>query len=116
EGAKHPVQVHGMDRRSISWIAGLTVLVEAVTCLGRFVFDVQATRDTGWLAGVTFGLRVHHGYLGILLLLLCPLVRRASASRVACLRLGSALLLSDLLHHFVVLWLIQGDPEFHLRY
>jgi hypothetical protein len=29
---------------------------------------------------------------------------------------GAALALSDLVHHFVVLWLVVGDPEFHLVY
>ena len=29
---------------------------------------------------------------------------------------GTALVVSDAVHHFVVLWLVEGDPQFHLWY
>jgi len=30
--------------------------------------------------------------------------------------MGLSLFLSDVIHHFLVLWPIVGDPEFHLVY
>ena len=46
------------------WIAGLTLLIEAVTCAFRWGLDLQSTRDTSFLAPLTFGVRIHHGYVG----------------------------------------------------
>jgi len=66
---------------------------------------------------VTFGIRVHHGYIGILLLVFSIHCRRQQlpiAEKLAVL--GLALLLSDLIHHFLVLWPLTGDPQFHLVY
>ena len=66
---------------------------------------------------LTFGLRVHHGYVGILFLVVAWLCR-ARATRFAALLVvwGSALVLSDAIHHFLVLWPIEGSPEFHFWY
>lgn len=36
--------------------------------------------------------------------------------RVWVLRVGAALILSDLAHHFLVLWPIAGDPHFDWVY
>ena len=99
---------------SLLWIVALTSVVELVTCLFRFGFGFQSTRDTAWLAKFTFGIRIHHGYIGLLLILLSTWPR--PEWRIWTFRIGAALLLSDIIHHFVVLWLTQGDPEFHLTY
>jgi hypothetical protein len=32
------------------------------------------------------------------------------------LLLGVGLIVSDMTHHFAVLWPLTGDPQFHLRY
>lgn len=95
----------------------LTALLEAITILFRFGLDLQATRDTRALSDMTFGLRIHHGYIGIVLILLGYfLCRRYLVVRKWMLAIGIALVASDMIHHFVVLWLVVGDPEFHLTY
>ena len=89
---------------------------EAVTVLFRFGLGLQSTRDTRWLRHWTFGYRIHHGYIGILLVglaLLLPLPPRlADLAMIA----GIALAVSDVVHHFLVLWPITGSPEFDIRY
>ncbi len=102
--------------KDICWIAGLTVLFEGVTCLFRFGWGMESTRDTGVLRHLTFGLRIHHGYLGVLLAGAAFLFPREWRLRKWCLYVGMALVASDLAHHFLVLWPITGDPHFDLTY
>jgi len=108
-------------RQFVAWTVVLTVLVEAVTAALRFGFDLQSTRDTASTIGtITGGLRIHHGYVGVLIILIIlaatPLWRRWPRLSRFALIVGTALLLSDLVHHFLVLWPITGSPEFHLFY
>lgn len=98
------------------WIAILTLLFEAMTAALRFGFGLQATQSTAFIGNLTFGIRIHHGYLGIILLLFSLIPALPIYFRNILLILGSSLLLSDLIHHFIVLWLITGDPQFHLTY
>jgi hypothetical protein len=93
----------------------LALGIEAITCLLRFGFDLQSTRDTAAAGRFTLGLRIHHGYFGVLALLLCAAVP-SKPLRTLLLMAGIGLALSDLAHHFLVLWTVTGDPEFHLRY
>lgn len=103
-------------RDEILWCLLLTVAMEAVTCFLRFGADYQTTRDTTYLAAWTFGLRIHHGYIGLFILLVLPIFRRDRWLWWWAFRIGVALVLSDLFHHFLVLWPITGDPAFHLFY
>ena len=50
-------------------IAGLllALLIEVVTLFCRFRCGLVATRDTRLLRRFTLGLRVHHGYVGVLM-------------------------------------------------
>jgi len=93
----------------------LALIMEAVTCLFRLGFDRQSTRDTAWLAAWTGGIRIHHGYVGVLLLLVAILPLRRWV-RGALIVIGIALVLSDAMHHVLVLWPVTGSPEFDLRY
>ena len=102
-----------LSRRDVAWGVGLTLAIEAITCVGRFYLGLQATQDTAFLASVTFGLRIHHAYLGILLIGLTFLTRN-NAFRRWGLRIGASLILSDLVHHFIVLWAVTGNPEIDL--
>ena len=104
-----------MRRRDLLWILALTALFEAVTCLFRFGLGLQSTKDTGFLKTLTFGLRIHHGYIGVLMLGVAGLMP-ANNLRAWVVRIGAALVLSDLAHHFLVLWPITGDPHFDLVY
>jgi hypothetical protein len=90
------------------------VAIEAVTVALRFGMDVQSTRDTGAIGRFTFGLRIHHGYLGVFLAPIAMCFRRPV--RNLLLILAAGLLLSDMFHHFLVLWPYYGDPQFHLFY
>ncbi|MCE9584193.1 MAG: hypothetical protein K8T20_17040 [Planctomycetes bacterium] len=90
------------------------MLFESVTCAFRWGFDLQSTRDTAFIAPLTFGVRVHHGYVGALCSLGSVPVHGPLAAWA--LRIGLALLVSDVVHHFVVLRWTTGDPQFDLTY
>jgi len=98
-------------------LAGLAlgVVIELVTVVARFGLGLKSTQSTGFLSTFTLGLRIHHGYLGVLMLLAAWPVRRPEFRRWLVV-VGLALVVSDLLHHFAVLWPITGSPEFDLVY
>ncbi|HBE71421.1 MAG TPA: hypothetical protein DDW52_25020 [Planctomycetaceae bacterium] len=141
--------------RLLFWILGLTALIEAVTCVMRFGLQLESTRDTAsLLSWFTFGYRIHHGYIGLLLTIAALIARRGltSAKRGAiakhapssrqqknskhqsngagrstevtsnarwtdvALVVGLALLASDVIHHFLVLWPVTGSPQFDFVY
>ena len=100
----------------ISGIA-LALLMEAITLGLRFGYGLTANRHTAILGRVTRDIRVHHGYVGLLAGFFawgtsCWL--QALANGLAILAMG--LVLSDVVHHFLVLWPLTGSHEFHLRY
>jgi hypothetical protein len=99
----------------ILWCLLLTAAIEAFTCVMRFGAGLQATQDTWFLKSVTGGLRIHHAYLGAAAMLASWLAAHGEW-RTWGLRIGIALVLSDLVHHFLVLWLVTGDPQFDLFY
>lgn len=95
----------------------LTFIIEAITVLFRFGLKLESTRDTGFLKYVTFGFRIHHGYIGVLIILLFLLNKKLFGRyAIWVLALGIGLFASDFIHHFLVLWPITGSPEFHIRY
>lgn len=92
-------------------------LIEGVTAFFRFGLGLESTRDTASTVGrLTGGIRIHHGYLGVLLLLIAWRWAREGPARRWGLVIGWSLVLSDLIHHFVVLWLATGSPQFDLVY
>src|SRR5688572_26748844 len=96
----------------------LTAVLELLTLALRFGMRLESTRDTASTIGrVTLGLRIHHGYCGAVLILVAwglsqTHPRLSRASYIA----GWSLLLSDAIHHFLVLWPITGSPQFDLFY
>ena len=93
----------------------LAVLIEALTAALRFGLHLESTRDTANTIGtLTLGLRVHHGYIGVFLMLLGWCFPRGI--RHAVWIVGIGLIVSDLMHHFLVLWPITGSPQFDLVY
>ena len=105
-------------KQVILYSAALAVLIEGFTILLRFGLHLEATRDTASTFGrLTGGIRIHHGYFGLLAVLIAAAVlcRRPAAGRWI-LVIGVALVCSDLMHHFLVLWPIVGSPEFYLFY
>lgn len=95
-----------------------TVIFELATLVLRFGFSLESTRDTASTVGLlTAGLRVHHSYLGMLLLPVAAwLPRRAAWLERRLAAIAAGLVLSDLVHHFVVLWLVTGSAQFDLFY
>jgi hypothetical protein len=76
---------------------------------------LEASQTTTIIGTFTLGLRIHHGYVGLLLVIAAPLFHHRGVSN-AMLMTGIGLLGSDLLHHFAVLWPLTGSPEFYLFY
>ena len=95
-----------------------TLMIEFITCISRFGIGLQSTRDTASTIGfLTCGMRVHHGYIGIAMICVAALVTRLRPSTTRWLLvMGMALFLSDMIHHFLVLWPITGSPGFHFVY
>lgn len=106
------------NRRLILWSLLLTVLFEALTCLLRFGFQMESTAETASIIGLlTAGMRIHHSYPGLVIILLSCWqwdCRRRPAFFL--LATGIALFVSDLIHHFIILWIVVGDPQFDLVY
>jgi hypothetical protein len=103
-------------RADVLWCIALTVLFETITAVLRFHLGLQSTRTTRPVGRLTFGLRVHHGYVGLVLLWLAPLLSRWPRLVRWAVRVGIALIVSDLVHHFLVLWPLTGDPSFDFVY
>ena len=96
----------------------LTVALELVTIALRFGFGLESTRDTASTIGVwTGGIRIHHGYIGLAMVLFAlVLLRRWPRAFGFITLIGFALTAIDLVHHFLVLWPITGSPQFDLIY
>lgn len=94
---------------------GFALVFEAVTCFMRFGLGMEAARDTQWVGVVTAGYRLHHGYIGIALLLAAVIVPNPAWRNLLVIA-GVGLVVSDAVHHFLVLRLATGSPEFHTRY
>lgn len=104
--------------RLVRLVLGLTLLFESLTAFARFGLGLRSNEATrSYVAVFTGGLRVHHGYLGALLLGVAFLaLRERPRAREGLMILGAALLLSDLVHHFLVLWPLTGDPSLDVFY
>ncbi len=94
------------------------VIFQMIAVVARYGFGLEMTRDSASTVGrITFGLRIHHGYVGVVLLLVAWLLcGRGTRLFQVLLALGLALVISDLVHHFLVLWPLEGDPHFDLVY
>jgi hypothetical protein len=93
-----------------------TILIEGVTVALRFGIGLRSDEETRWLARYTGGHRVHHAYLGVVLMLVSYACESASDARLTMVVLGAGIALSDLVHHYLVLWPLTGSPEFNVRY
>jgi hypothetical protein len=102
-------------RGVVGWGLLLALAIEIATIVLRFGFGLKATESTGFLASFTGGLRIHHGYAGAALLI-AGLALVDPSLRKGVFVLGIGLLVSDLAHHFLVLWPLTGHHEFFFRY
>ena len=96
----------------------ITILMELLTIILRFGFKLESSRDTASTVGrLTFGLRIHHGYIGVLMVVVawCYIEPNTPCYEWFMI-VGISLSISDFIHHVCVLWPIVGNPEFHLIY
>jgi hypothetical protein len=106
-----------LERAPVVFGLLLALLIEAVTALLRFGLGMRAADYEHLLTRPTFGIRMHHGYLGLAFLAAGVLMSvvprfRINLWRSGLLILGIGLLISDALHHLVVLKLATGGTEF----
>lgn len=96
----------------------LTTVFEIFTCILRYGCRLESTRDTASTIGrMTCGLRIHHSYVGaVMILMACWLWDRHRRLAWWGLAIGLGLFFSDVIHHFLVLWPIEGSPQFDLWY
>lgn len=113
-----PARSRPTDRSLLLWSAGLTVAFELLTCVLRFGLKLQSTRDTASTIGrLTCGIRIHHSYVGGAMMVIAAMVwDRYPRAAWWSLAVGLGLFFSDMIHHFLVLWPIEGSPQFHLTY
>ncbi|MGE0607253.1 MAG: hypothetical protein AB7O62_09185 [Pirellulales bacterium] len=92
------------------WTAAITLLVEVVTLLLRFggrMTAVEFNRTAPLL------LQIHHMFWAVPLLVLAALTRRWPAASLLLAASAVACILSDLIHHFIVLQLLVGHAGWH---
>ena len=103
-------------RSFIVTVIVFAMVIEIITCLGRFGFKISMKEHESTVKKNTFGVRIHHGYIGAFLLLAAYAMTHLNILKDFDFRLvyvaGWALLISDIIHHFIVLYLITGKTEF----
>lgn len=83
----------------------LTLIIECILIIGRLIFG--SMKETFNKHKDKLKVRIHHGYIGVILVLVY-----LSWAYSPLLIVGMSLLLSDLIHHFIVLPLWVGRTEF----
>ena len=96
----------------------LTLVFELVTLVLRFGCGLRAGTVTAPVGRLTGGLRIHHAYVGVLISALVVLAGKllTETAFVWGLALGLGMVASDLVHHFIILWVVTGSHEFHVFY
>lgn len=97
------------------------LVFEWVTYYFRFILGMEGTKFTRVVGKFTGGLRIHHGYIGVLLVLTrnwfptstLPIV--GDWQQLASM-IGWGCILSDGIHHFYVLYPYTGSHDFDLVY
>ncbi len=97
------------------WFIIITaVIIEIITIIGRFKFNIS-TKELWTSLMKHYNRRhwvhMHHVFLGLIIVAISLIVKNNLA-----LNLGIGIILSDAIHHFVVLWPLIGSPEFHVIY
>ncbi|MFZ5949954.1 MAG: hypothetical protein ACOYXC_04585 [Candidatus Rifleibacteriota bacterium] len=98
-------------------IFALTLAIEAITLFFRFGLSLESTKHTASTVGrLTGGIRIHHGYIGILFLLLLtlPALRKSNFGNIL-LVIGASLAISDIIHHSI-LYFVTGSADLDLVY
>ncbi len=102
--------------RYIRAVIVLVIILELLTCMGRFVIGFSVKEHESAVTALTFGVRIHHGYTGLAFVIVAAAVGRFTKCPRKHLRkvsiFGVALVVSDFIHHFIVLYLVTGSTEF----
>lgn len=90
------------------------ILIELLTIFGRFFFKLNS-KDTYIRIikkyNIKFMIHIHHLFIGLIIFVFSYYFKSS-----IFLNLGLGIALSDIIHHFLVLWPITGNPEFHIVY
>jgi hypothetical protein len=86
-----------------------TVAFEVLTCAGRFFLGLRSCEIAPRYKRYTLGVRIHHGYVGAVAMPPSFMVSSDPVFSPVLLAVAAGLVLSDLVHHFVVLPLITGE-------
>jgi hypothetical protein len=97
-------------RSIVGWTIGVTVLVEGITLYLRFARGVAAGEFN---ATAPLVLQIHHMFWCIPLFLLAPFFWRLPRASGAIVGIGCGFVLSDLVHHCIVLPLTVGNMGWH---
>jgi hypothetical protein len=114
---KETVIFQFLRRQKLNAKIVLTLVMEMITLFFRFGLGLQSTLHTASTIGrLTFGIRIHHGYIGVLLLCINA-VPAFSKNRFSALVtiIGASLFLSDVIHHSL-LYLVTGSADLDLVY
>ena len=87
--------------RFAAQVGAATLAIELLTLGLRFGGGLSSSQSTSFLAPWTGGVRIHHGYIGLLVIALA-FALPARLTRPAMV-IGAALVLSDAVHHAFVL-------------
>jgi hypothetical protein len=97
-------------RSIVAWTIGITLVVEAITIYLRFRAGINAVEFND---AAPLLLKIHHMFWCIPVLAAVPFVWRFPKTSGALLGIGCGLVLSDLIHHFILLPLTVGNIGWH---
>jgi hypothetical protein len=108
----HPYDSWIWNMINIKIIIITALAIELLTIVVRFGFKISS-KEVYIKIMKKFKFKkfyhIHHLIWGILLAVIFY-------SNPLLLNIGIGVILSDLIHHFVVLWTVVGSPEFHIVY
>jgi hypothetical protein len=97
-------------RAGVAWALATTVVVEGVTLYLRFAAHVTAVEFN---TTAPLLLQIHHMFWSIPLFLVATFFWRLPRTSGAILGIASGLVLSDLMHHCIVLPITVGNMGWH---
>lgn len=86
-----------------------TVAFEVFTCAARFFLGLRSREIAPRYKRYTLGVRIHHGYVGAVAVPPSFLVSSDPVFSPMLMAVAAGLILSDLVHHFLVLPLTTGE-------
>jgi len=97
-------------RVAVLWMLAITLVGEGITAYLRFRSGIDAVEFN---ATAPLLLQIHHMFWSVPFFLAAPFVGRFPRLCPALLGIGCGLVLSDMIHHFVVLPLTVGNIGWH---